>query len=132
MERGSLEAAAYLVWARLALRRRALSEVRRQLSRSPAAPPRPPSGKDLETAMILGRTTLAVAQRLPFHCTCLVQAVALTAMLRRRGLDADFRLGVRQAGVGDSRIAAHAWVEYGQTVVLDSEHHERFVPFDNS
>ena len=131
MARGSLEAAAYLVWARLALRRRALAEVRRQLGKSPAVPPRPPSDEDLETALGLGRTTQAVARRLPFHCTCLVQAVALTAMLRRRGLDADFRLGVRQAGIGDSRITAHAWVEYDHTVVLDSEHHEKFVPFDN-
>lgn len=132
MERGTLEAAAYLVWARLALRRRALAEVRRQLGKDPAASPRPPSSGDLETALLLGRTTLAVAQRLPFHCTCLVQAVALTAMLRRRGLAADFRLGVRQSETGDSRITAHAWVEYDHTVVLDSEHHERFVPLDNS
>jgi hypothetical protein len=132
MERGSLEAAAYLVWARLALRRRALAEIRRQLEKRSVPPPGPRSNDDLERALVLGRTTLAVARRLPFHCTCLVQAVALTAMLRRRGLDADLRLGARQAGTGDSRITAHAWVEYDHTVVLDSEHHEKFVPFGNS
>lgn len=65
---------------------------------------------------------------------CLVQAIVLQAVLRRRGIWADVVVGttpsIPQAAAGGdsvSRIAAHAWVEYegallmGATVV-------RYVP----
>jgi hypothetical protein len=39
--------------------------------------------------------------------TCLSNAIALTWMLRRRGVDAAVRIGVKRAG----GFEAHAWVE---------------------
>jgi len=56
---------------------------------------------------------------------CLVQAIVLQAVLRRRGIWADVVVGttpsVAQAAAGGdsvSRIAAHAWVEYEGAVLM--------------
>ena len=57
-----------------------------------------------------------VAARLPW-ATCLVQALAADAILRRRGLTSELRIGVRVRGNSDVPFKAHAWVECGGTVV---------------
>ena len=56
---------------------------------------------------------------------CLVQAIVLQAVLRRRGIRADVVVGttpsLRQAAAGGDpvkRLAAHAWVEYEGTVLM--------------
>ncbi|MDP9170510.1 MAG: lasso peptide biosynthesis B2 protein [Acidobacteriota bacterium] len=41
--------------------------------------------------------------------TCLVRSFALWAMLRRRGIQSDVRVGMRKT---DGRIEGHAWLEY--------------------
>jgi hypothetical protein len=58
----------------------------------------------------------AVTQRLPFRCTCLVQSLAVDAMLRRRGVSSEIRVGVRPPGSGT--LVAHAWVEHHGEVVF--------------
>jgi hypothetical protein len=50
----------------------------------------------------------AVAAHIP-RATCLIRALAADAMLRRRHVASEVRLGVRTAGA--RRIEAHAWVE---------------------
>ena len=59
----------------------------------------------------------AVSARSPWRTSCLRQALALWLLLRRRGLDAQLKIGVirRQAP-----FMAHAWVELGG-VALDPE-----------
>jgi len=57
-----------------------------------------------------------VAARLPW-ATCLVQALAADAILRRRGLTSELRIGVRVPRNHDVPFKAHAWVECGGTVV---------------
>jgi hypothetical protein len=59
----------------------------------------------------------AVARQMP-SATCLVQALAADAMLRRRGIGADLRFGVRRLPTGDVPIEGHAWVEceHGETI----------------
>ena len=52
----------------------------------------------------------AAGRRLPW-ATCLVQALAADAMLRRRGIGAEIRFGVRMLPDGDLPIEGHAWVE---------------------
>jgi hypothetical protein len=41
--------------------------------------------------------------------TCLTRSVALQALLRRQGVEAELRIGVRRE---DGRLHAHAWVEH--------------------
>jgi hypothetical protein len=52
----------------------------------------------------------AAGRPLPW-ATCLVQALAADAMLRRRGIGAEIRFGVRMLPNGDLPIEGHAWVE---------------------
>jgi hypothetical protein len=62
------------------------------------------------------RVAFAVARaadRLPWHPTCLRQAVALQRMLRRRGIACRLEIGM-----STSSREAHAWVTvHGQTVI---------------
>ncbi len=62
---------------------------------------------------------IAIAARyVPGGASCLVRSVALLAVLRRRGLHSQLRIGV-----GDARPAleAHAWVEVDGVPVNDSD-----------
>lgn len=127
----SLEAAGSLVWARISLRRAALAEVRRRWSLAGPVRREPVSRDQLRRALELGWTTMHVARRLPLQFTCLAQSIALLTMLRRRGIPAEVRLGVKSGG-DDQAIAAHAWVECGGRVVLDVDAHASFVPLEQS
>ena len=61
--------------------------------------------------------------------TCLPQALAAEAILRRRGHPADLRLGVKRS---DDGVEAHAWVEsYGRVIVGDGDL-DRFEPLEAS
>ena len=56
-----------------------------------------------------------------FRPTCLVRALALQRMLRRRGFpDSSVRVGVRRPS-GGGALLAHAWVEYRGAVLADEE-----------
>jgi hypothetical protein len=59
----------------------------------------------------------AVAARCP-SATCLIQALAADAMLRRRGLPCELRIGVRPRGDGAVPVEAHAWVECAGAVAV--------------
>lgn len=73
-----------------------------------ARPSRPPLlGRDLARGVRLGE---AIANRLfPDTATCLYRALARFAVLRERGVDATFVLGVRRDAPKDG--TGHAWVE---------------------
>ena len=60
----------------------------------------------------------AVARRLPSRTTCLVEALAAEAMLRRRGFAPTLRIGVREPGSDATLLEAHAWVECAGSVVI--------------
>ncbi|MBI4500160.1 MAG: lasso peptide biosynthesis B2 protein [Gemmatimonadetes bacterium] len=63
----------------------------------------------------------ALAPRLPGKNTCLIQALAAHAMLRRRGYPSELRIGVSGKDPAGA-IKAHAWVECeGRVVVGDLE-----------
>ena len=56
--------------------------------------------------------------------TCLIQALAAAAMLRRRGLTCQLRIGVRTRGnVGGAPIDAHAWVECEGRIAIGNLDH---------
>lgn len=71
-------------------------------------------------------TLLTIAARRGlYHATCLPQALALHALLRRSGLRSVLRVGVMPGSVP---LQAHAWVEFeGQT--LGAADHEGFSAF---
>jgi hypothetical protein len=58
--------------------------------------------------------------------TCLTRSLALQALLRRQGLEADLRIGVRRVA---GQLRAHAWVEHAGMPVGEREGVDRtFLP----
>ncbi len=57
------------------------------------------------------------ANRQPVIVRCLARSLALAWMLRRRGLNPEFRIGVKRDGDG---VDAHAWVEWRGHYLQDS------------
>jgi hypothetical protein len=109
-----LEAAALLLIVRLALWTRPFSAVRGRLDAI-----RPRRGSARDGVGEIARAIRGSARRLPFAMTCLVEALAAEAMLRRRGYACILRLGVRsREGTGSVAFHAHAWLEYDRTVVI--------------
>ena len=64
-------------------------------------------------ARLVASAVTWMAARLPWHPSCLPQAIATRWMLRRRGIACQAHLGV----VSTDPFAAHAWVTVGGSVV---------------
>lgn len=58
------------------------------------------------------------ARTVPWPATCLRRSLVLWALLRRDGVQAEIRLGVRKA---EGAHAAHAWVEFQGVVLNDRQ-----------
>jgi hypothetical protein len=83
---------------------------------------------DAEVAARQAAQMVAVAARYSlFGKTCLPQAIVLSFLLQRMGLNGDLRIGVRQEG---NELKAHAWIERQGQVLNDStDVHQRFAAF---
>jgi hypothetical protein len=77
------------------------------------------------------RLSIHYAARFYGGCfTCLPQSLSLWWLLRRRGLEPDFRLGVRHS---KDEFQAHAWVEYeGQNLEIAALCDVPFTPFEKA
>jgi hypothetical protein len=85
---------------------------------------RPVTPAQWDRAKAIGMVVAADAARLPWHPTCLRQALAVQRMLRRRGIPSRLHLGVTSATEG----MAHAWVSVDGRAVIGRRGLERFVP----
>jgi hypothetical protein len=115
-----LEAAAAtaLVWA--GLRLISFLTLQRMLDRLPMAHvPEPDRARAIAS---VNWAVTTVASRFP-SATCLVQALAGAALLRRRGFACELRLGVRSRGTTGAAIEAHAWVECDGRVAVGAVDH---------
>lgn len=71
------------------------------------------------------RRVARVAAFFPGRAECLEQSLALLVLLRRRGLDAELRIGVERLP-----FTAHAWVEHaGRPINESAEYVGRLTPF---
>lgn len=89
----------------------------------------PSDGSQETTASVQARRAanrvVSAARRLPWHSTCLVQAVAGTFLLAVRGIrGSKIRLGVRK---GENGLEAHAWLLLGDTILLGGREAANFV-----
>jgi len=109
-----VEAAAVLLLVRIGLWTLPFSVLRAVLDRTALRTHPSRAGSPSDVGRIVG----AVARRLPMPMTCLVQALAAKAMLRRRGHDATLRFGVRSGGIGAGAFDAHAWLVCEGRVVV--------------
>lgn len=82
------------------------------------APLRPTSAQDLGEAESLARLAGIAGRRGPVSVSCLRQALVVRAWLRRRGLDAQLKIGVRRQ---NEAMDAHAWVELTGVALAQAE-----------
>lgn len=80
-----------------------------------ARPPARPPGEAVRVGRVVGQ----VADVLPWHPTCLRQALAVRWMLRRRRIPSQCHMGV----VRVAPFEAHAWVTVDETVVVGGPVH---------
>lgn len=116
-----VEAALLFVPVEIGLRLLAVDSLLARLMRSPA-------DETARHAVVPARAAVLV-ERLagwyPLEATCLKKSLVLLRILRRRGLRAELKLGVRTA---DSGFASHAWVECEGERLLDDGGAGRFTP----
>ena len=79
----------------------------------PAHPEHCEAGPPGAEAALVGYAVSRVARLLPWHPTCLPQALAVRMMLRRRGVACVSHLGVFQT----QPVKAHAWVTVNGAIV---------------
>jgi hypothetical protein len=85
-----------------------------------------PSQQD--AAQTIARMAASATRNFFFATNCLEQSLVLWWLLRRRGIEAELRIGARKEF---ERFEAHAWVEVDSAVLNDaSAEHQHFVPFD--
>ena len=109
-----------------ALRLFGYRRTRRWLERhAPNAGSRCASPDDLAAAQGLARLASIAGRHSLIEVTCLRQSLLVFWLLRRRGLNAEIKLGVRKQ---DGTLDAHAWVELDGLALAqpDLAHH----PFD--
>jgi hypothetical protein len=117
-------------WVVLGLRlfglRRTKSMLERGLSAAGSAL-RPDPGEAEARARTVARVAGIAAGRGPVRATCLRRSLLIWWLLRREGIEAEIRIGVRRDG---EELSAHAWVEHrgiplGEPGDLDARY-ERF------
>jgi hypothetical protein len=113
-----LEAASLMAFVSTGLRLLSFSALRRILDHHVGSPTIGKTGQLDASAVGRVRWAItAVAARFP-SATCLVQALAADAILRRKGLACELRIGVRVRGDSVVPVEAHAWVECDGAVVI--------------
>jgi hypothetical protein len=115
----ALEAAILLVVTHVVLRVSSFKAAARLLTRlSRASASRAPDSDPVVSGARVGAAVRAAARRLP-NTTCLMEALAAEAMLRRRGVVSTLHIGVRPPSQA-ATLDAHAWLEcHGHVVVGD-------------
>jgi Transglutaminase-like superfamily len=112
------EAAVLVALLHVGLATLSCATTRRLLHRRSSRSRMPEGSRAHETIRAIAAAVIAVARRLPLPTTCLVEALAVEAMLRRRGFAPALRIGVREPGSGATPLEAHAWVECAGAVVV--------------
>lgn len=91
-----------------------------------ADPPLPGHERALRVAELVD----VASRQGPFRAPCLPRSLVLWGLLRKRGMDARLRIGVRR---GPNGFDAHAWVEHDGAVLNDRpDVAERYKPFGRS
>ena len=113
----TLEAAALIAITRAAFRVTSFAATARLLARlAPSRRRNAPTGDTVARV----RAAVGAASRRLRGSTCLVQALAAEAMLRRRGIASTLHIGVRPPAA-DTALDAHAWLEAAGAVVVGDQ-----------
>ena len=122
-----LEALLALASARLAMFLLPFRSIAAWMGTRGAQSPAAASPEDLRIAQKVGWAVAALARRVPWDSRCLAQALAGSAMLRRRGLEGTVNFGARRDQ--STPLAAHAWLRFGPAIITGASGHESFQIF---
>lgn len=121
------EALFYLAVARVAMACVPFRRIAAWLGTRGAETPRTATPDEIGTAKEVGWAVRVLGKRVPWDGRCLAQALAATAMLRRRELEGTVSFGVRK---GTSHgFEAHAWLRLGSYIVTGASGHESYNTF---
>jgi len=121
------EALAALAMARIALACVPFSRIAGWLGMAGAEGPASVTPEQAQAAEEIGWAVSALARRVPWDGRCFAQALAATAMLRRRGVEGTVSFGVSEGTTAG--FEAHAWLRVGSRGVTGGASHERFKAF---
>lgn len=126
------QAALLLRLESLSLRMRGFRRTREALERRLQLTQSQPSRSEpaVETVERTARMVRAALHYGVGRPTCLAESLGLWYLLRKQGLDADLRIGVRKTA---QQFEAHAWVEFGGVALNQLEQqHRHYAAFDNA
>ena len=126
----ALEAALFLLLARLLVARVPMRHWRQRLDTAAGSVP-PPAGhgpRIVRRPRTIARIVRKVARRAPFRAVCLPQAMAAQWMLRRRGIASRLVFGVRRCPAADSGLQYHAWLTVDGEGLLGMRELETYAP----
>jgi hypothetical protein len=121
------EALAALATARMAMACLPFRRVAAWLGTPGTQSPLTATAAEIDIAKEIGWAVSVIAPRVPWDGRCLAQALAASAMLRRRSLEGTVSFGVCEGE--SSTFDAHAWLRLGSCVVTGGPGHERFKAF---
>lgn len=122
------EATLLLPAAGIAVKLWGVQRTQSYLSARLGAPPAPCSAAAAIEGRRIGRLVNKVGGRWPWRANCLRRSLVVWWLLRRKGIAADLRIGVRPTGAVPD---FHAWVEVGGSVVNDrADIKDEFSAFD--
>ncbi len=98
----------------------------RRLARLSAATPQVPAQPQAKAADRIAWAVKTASRVVPGTSGCLVRALAARAMMVRRGIAPELKIGVAKDARGQLR--AHAWLEYDRETIAGTTRQPHFVP----
>jgi len=99
------------------------------LTRNSLGPMVPPTEQTRANVRRAAQMVAVACRQYPFRSNCLPRTIVLWSLLRRGGIDADVRIGVRCNTEG--AVKAHAWLEWNGEVINDAADVAReYLPFN--
>ena len=77
-----------------------------------------PVEQELQEGQMVAHMVSVAANHSIYRANCLKQSLVLWWLMRKRGLTAELRIGVKKE---DCELNAHAWVELNGNVLIDNE-----------
>ncbi|MDD5698340.1 MAG: lasso peptide biosynthesis B2 protein [Victivallaceae bacterium] len=84
----------------------------------------PEKATDLRELHRISGCIRRVGNRLPWKCSCLVNALAAKIMLKKRGIPATIYFGMTRDD--EMRLVAHAWVKSGDFLVTGKDNEREY------
>jgi hypothetical protein len=86
----------------------------------------PIPGEPGERGAQIGWAVRAAAAHTPWQSSCLTQALAAAALLRRSGIDGTLHLGVAKDASAPTGVIAHAWLLCGRLALTGGAERSRY------